>query len=325
MSHYDAIVIGGGPAGYTAMIYLARENVGALCVEGFESGGQLIKAARVENFPGFPDGLSGTELPALIKQQAANFGADFAFDQVQRLDLSQRPFTVEGAMDSWTADAVILATGSAARTLGLDTEEALRDRGVAYCAICDGPMFSGTRVAVIGGGDAAVEQTTTLTNLNCEVLLVHRRLELRASATGADFVLSHPNVMLIAPFVVEEMLGVENGRLSGLRLRNTDNGHERVENVNAVFVAIGHDPASGIASNQIELDRAGYVITRDGTSYTSVEGVFAAGDLIDKHYRQAVTAAGSGCVAALDTSRWLANRRNADLQATSPSPKGSHL
>jgi thioredoxin reductase (NADPH) len=278
-------------------------------VEGFESGGQLLRAARVENFPGFPEGLAGAELPALIKQQAANFGADFAFDEAKRLDLTQRPFVVEGAIDSWTADAIIMATGSAARTLGLKSEATLQGRGVAYCAICDGPMFAGQRVAVIGGGDAAVEQSTTLSNLGCDVLLVHRRNELRAAAVGIDFVRTSPSITLVTPYTVEDMLGTDVGRLTGLRLKNAVTGDERVEEVAAVFVAIGHNPASGIVSEQLEVDRSGYIVTEGRTSHTTMEGVFAAGDLIDRNYRQAVTAAGSGCVAALDASRWLAGRK----------------
>lgn len=306
-------MIGGGPAGYTAMIYLANENIDALCVEGFESGGQLIRASRVNNYPGFPGGVTGAQLPQLMRDQAEWLGGQFAFDEVAEVDTTTSRFIVRGTMDTWTCDAIILATGAKARELGLESEAALRNKGVAYCAVCDGQVFAGKRVAVIGGGDAAVEHATTLTNLDCEVVVVHRRRDFRAAKSGQAFLERHPKVETLVPYVVEQMLGVEDQRLRGLRLRNLETGEAREEAFDGVFVAIGHDPATELVDGRVEIDDAGFIVTRGRTSVTSLEGVFAAGDLIDPNYRQAVTAASAGCVAALDASRWLADRRSRRL------------
>lgn len=311
--HYEAIVIGGGPAGYTALIYLANENINALCVEGFESGGQLIRASRVNNYPGFPTGIEGAQLPQRMRDQAEWLGGQFAFDEVTELDTSSSRFIVRGTMDTWTCDAVILTTGAKPRQLGLESEEALRNKGVGYCAICDGHVFAGKRVAIIGGGDAAVEHATTLTNLDCEVVVIHRRREFRAAKTGQDFLERHSKIETMVPYIVEEMLGVEDQRLRGLLLRNTETGEAREETFDGVFVAIGHDPASDLVAGRVETDDKGFIVTRGRTSHTSIEGVFAGGDLTDPHYRQAVTAASGGCVAALDASRWLADQRSRHL------------
>lgn len=308
--HHNVVVVGGGPAGYTAMIYLARDGIDALCVEGFEAGGQLLRTSTVENFPGFPEGVGGAELPGLIKTQAERFGAAFAFDEVVAIDTGQRPFLVDGTLGSYSADALILATGSRARKLGLPSEEALANRGVGYCAICDGPMFAGQRVAVIGGGDAAVQQALGLTNLGCEVVMVHRRSELRASPGLGQAAITHPAITLLMPYVVEEILGVESGRVNGLQLRDANDGSQRIETVSGVFVAIGHDPATELVQGQIGLRPDGYIKLGQGSTMTDVEGVFAAGDVADPIYRQAITAAGSGCMAALDTEHWLATNRS---------------
>ena len=308
--HHSVVVVGGGPAGYTAMIYLARDGLDALCVEGFEAGGQLLRTSGVDNFPGFPQGVGGAELPALMKAQAERFGAAFAFDEVVAIDTSQRPFLIDGTLGAYSADAVILATGSRARRLGLASEEALANRGVGYCAICDGPMFAGQRVAVIGGGDAAVQQALGLTNLGCQVVMVHRRTELRAAPGLAEAARQHPAIELLAPYTVEEILGVEDAKVNGLRLRHAIDGDERTEPVGGVFVAIGHDPSSELVKGQVALRPDGYVRLAQGSTMTNVEGVFAAGDVADPIYRQAVTAAGSGCMAALDTEHWLASHRS---------------
>lgn len=308
--HYDVVVVGGGPAGYTAMIYLANDHINALCVEGFESGGQLTRAERINNFPGFPGGLGGAELPERMRDQGEQLGGHYAFDEVTAIDSSSGRFVVNGTMESWTSDAVILATGAKARELGLESEAALRNRGVGYCALCDGSLFAGKRVAVVGGGDAAVEQAQTLTHLDCDVTIVHRRRTFKAARSGVAFLEDHPKVEILVPYVVDEMLGVEDQRLRGLRLLDTETGDVRDLDVDAVFVAIGHDPASDLLADRVETDHHGFVVTRGKTSRTSLEGVFAAGDVIDPLYRQAITAAATGCIAAIDASRWLAERKS---------------
>ena len=307
--YHDVIVIGGGPAGYTAMIYLANEHVDALCVEGFESGGQIAKAAMVRNFPGFPDGVVGAELPQLMRDQAEKLGGAFVFDQVTKIEAGgDGGYVVHGTMESWRARAVVLATGSSPRRLGLEAESALRNRGVAYCALCDGPFFSGKRVAVIGGGDAAVEHTMTLTNLGCKVLVVHRRNEFRAARSGQAFLDQHPDVEIATPYTVDDILASDNGVVAAVRIEHTESGQHRTEPVNAVFVAIGHEPVNDLAFGLVDVHDDGHVATLAGTSRTSRPGFFAAGDLIDPSYHQAVTAAASGCIAAVDASRWLANQ-----------------
>ncbi|MEM8925001.1 MAG: FAD-dependent oxidoreductase [Actinomycetota bacterium] len=309
---YDAVVIGGGPAGYTAMIYLANEHLKALCVEGFESGGQIARAARVNNYPGFPTGITGAELPALMREQAENLGGEFAFDQATSVEVTtDGRYIVNGTMDSWKARAVIMATGSTPLTLGLESEERLRNRGVAYCATCDGNFFAGKRVAVVGGGDAAVEQAMTLTNLDCEVIVVHRRREFRAKQSGVAYMEEHESVDLLTPYTVQDILASDDGVVSGIRIENAETGEVHDEPVAAVFVAIGHRPESALVSDLVEVSSIGHVLTEAGSSHTSRPGIFAAGDLVDHSYRQAVTAAGSGCVAAIDAGRWLAKHRRA--------------
>jgi thioredoxin reductase (NADPH) len=301
------IVIGGGPAGYTASLYLARAGLDPLCIEGYAAGGQLLTTTMVDNFPGFPQGVLGPELAESIRAQAERFGARFLMRDVSAVDLSSRPFHVMVGNEVHTADALVIATGATAKTLGLDSELALTNHGVAYCSVCDGPLFAGRRVAVVGGGDAAMEEALTLQRFASEVLVIHRRDEFRATRVMFDSVRA-AGIELLTPFVVEEVLGLAEGHVTGARLRDTETGETRVEELAGLFVAIGHHPATDLVAGQLECDEEGYIIVEPGRTTTSIEGVFAAGDVQDKLFRQAVTASGSGCMAALEAQRWLAER-----------------
>jgi thioredoxin reductase (NADPH) len=308
MKKENVIVIGGGPAGYTAALYAARAGLEPLCIEGWGAGGQLLVTGQVENFPGFPDGLLGPDLVERIRRQAESFGARFVTRDVTSVDLSEPPFRVDVGDEPQFAKAVIVATGATARQLGLESEAALQNRGVAYCATCDGPLFTGKRVAVVGGGDAALEEAIGMAKYASEVLVVHRRDEFRASRIMQRYARSNEKIAFATPYVVDEILDVSAGRVTGLRLVHVDTGEERIEPVEGVFVSIGHDPNTELFRDFVECDPHGYIAVTPGTSRTSVEGVFAAGDVQDPYYRQAVTSAGSGCMAALDAERWLAHR-----------------
>jgi thioredoxin reductase (NADPH) len=306
----ELIVIGGGPAGYTAALYAARGNLNPLVIEGFAFGGQLMITSDVENYPGFRDGIMGPELMATMRAQAERFGAEMLSDDVTRVDFSERPFRVYVGDDEYRAKAVIVATGATARQLGLESEVAHQGRGVSYCAVCDAAFFKGQDVVVVGGGDSAMEEATFLSKFASHVTLVHRRDEFRASAIMIDYAKSKDNLDFVTNAVVTEVLG-EDGKMTGVRLRDTVTGEERELAAGGLFVAIGHDPTTGLFQDVLDMDSEGYLLTRGGSTETNIEGVFAAGDVVDHVYRQAVTAAGMGCMAALDAERWLSHSHGA--------------
>jgi thioredoxin reductase (NADPH) len=300
----ELIIIGGGPAGYTAALYAARANLQPLVIEGFSWGGQLMITSDVENYPGYPDGVLGPEMMAEFRRQAERFGADFVTDDVTRVDFSERPFRVWVADEEYRARAVVIATGASARWLGLESEQRLKGRGVSACATCDGAFFRDKHIYVAGGGDSAFEEALFLTRFGFKVTLVHRRNQFRASQIMVDRAGAHEKIEFKTPFVVDEVLG-ENA-ITGLRLRNVETGETEEVEAGALFVAIGHDPNTALFVDQLDHDDTGYLVTKPGTTETNVAGVFAAGDVQDHVYRQAVTAAGSGCMAALDAERFLA-------------------
>jgi thioredoxin reductase (NADPH) len=313
----DVIIIGGGPAGYTAALYAARGNLKPLVFEGFSFGGQLMITSDVENYPGFEEGIMGPQLMATMRAQAERFGAEMISDDVTRVDFSARPFKVYVGDVEHQARSVIVATGATARQLGLDTERKLQGHGVSYCAVCDAAFFRGQNVVVVGGGDSAFEEATFLSKFADKVTLVHRRDEFRASRIMIDYARSKENVEFVTNAVVSEVLGTDTGKVTGVRLQDTVTAEERVLAADGLFVAIGHDPTTGLFKGILDMDEAGYLITRDGSTATNVDGVFAAGDVVDHVYRQAVTAAGMGCMAALDAERWLTHGagRNFDAAA----------
>jgi len=302
----NVIIIGSGPAGYTAATYAARANLQPLVIEGFESGGALMTTTEVENFPGFPDAVMGPELMDQMRRQAERFGAEFVTDNATRVELAGDVKTVWVGEKAYQAKAVILSTGSAWRPLGVPGEQELLGHGVSSCATCDGFFFRGHDIAVIGGGDSAMEEANFLTKFADTVTIVHRREEFRASKIMADRALNNPKIKVAWNSVVDEVTGAD-GKVNGLKVRDTQTGESRTLDVTGVFIAIGHDPRSELFKGQVELDEDGYVLTEGRSSRTNIPGVFAAGDLVDHTYRQAITAAGSGCAAALDAERWLAH------------------
>jgi thioredoxin reductase (NADPH) len=303
----DVIIIGGGPAGYTAALYAARANLNPLVIEGFSWGGQLMITSEVENYPGYRDGVMGPEMMAEFRAQAARFGAEFITDDVTRVDFSERPFRVYVDKDEYVASTVIVATGATARQLGLESERALHGRGVTYCATCDAAFYRDREVVVVGGGDSAMEEALFLTKFASKVTLVHRRSEFRASQIMVERVRNHEKIEVLTPYVVEEVLGAEAGKLTGLRLKSLDTGETLDYPTDGLFVAIGHDPTTKLFVDWLDHDENGYLVTKGKTTETNIAGVFAAGDVQDHVYRQAVTAAGSGCAAALDAERFLAD------------------
>lgn len=306
MTVHELIIIGSGPAGYTAAIYAARAALNPIVFEGaLDSGGALMTTTEVENFPGFPDGVMGPDLMGQMRSQAERFGAQLITDDAEAVDLTGEVKKVtDSAGKVWEAKAVILAMGSGYRKLGVDGEERLSGRGVSWCATCDGAFFRDKPIAVIGGGDSAVEEATFLTRFGSRVTLVHRRDELRASKAMASRAEKDPKLDFAWNSVVESVNG--DARVESVTLRDTVTGETRRLEVSGVFVAIGHDPRSALVKGQVELDEAGYVKVAAGSQATNLQGVFACGDLVDHTYRQAITAAGSGCQAALDAERWLA-------------------
>ena len=306
MTVHELIIIGSGPAGYTAAIYAARAALNPIVFEGaLDSGGALMNTTEVENFPGFPDGVMGPDLMGQMRSQAERFGAQLVTDDAEAVDLTGEVKKVtDSAGKVWEAKAVILAMGSGYRKLGVDGEEQLSGRGVSWCATCDGAFFRDKPIAVIGGGDSAVEEATFLTRFASRVTLVHRRDELRASKAMASRAEKDPKLDFAWNSVVESVNG--DARVESVTLRDTVTGETRRLEVSGVFVAIGHDPRSALVKGQVELDEAGYVKVAAGSQATNLQGVFACGDLVDHTYRQAITAAGSGCQAALDAERWLA-------------------
>lgn len=298
------VVVGAGPAGYTAAIYAARAGAKPVLVEGLAPGGQLMITTDIENFPGFADPLGGPELMSAMRTQAEKMGTEIINDVVESVDLSSRPFKLKLTGGGLTARTLIIATGAEARWLGIPSEEKFQGRGVSACATCDGFFFRGKKVAVVGGGDTAAEEAMYLTNHATDVFLVHRRDELRASKIMANRVLSNPKVKPRWNRVVDEILGDDSG-VTGVRLKDPGSGETEDLQLDGVFMAIGHRPNTEFLGGQLELDRNGYIVTEPGTTRTSVKGVFAAGDVQDTVYRQAVTAAGTGCMAALEATRLL--------------------
>ncbi len=305
MEHVRCLIIGSGPAGYTAAIYAARADLKPVMYQGMQPGGQLTITTEVENFPGYPKGITGPEMMEEFKQQAERFGTDIRFGVVTDVYLSQRPFIVK-ADDGKTlsAETLIIATGASAKWLGIESEQRLMGQGVSGCATCDGFFYRGQDVAIVGGGDTAAEEATYLAKLCRKVYMIHRRNELRASKAMQHKVLNTPNIEMVWDSIPEEVLGDHSG-VNGVRVRNVNSGEARDLIVTGFFVAIGHKPNTDLFEGQLELDDQKYIRTKPGTATTNVEGVFACGDVQDHYYRQAITAAGSGCMAAIEAERFL--------------------
>lgn len=299
----DLLIIGSGPAGLTSAIYTARANLSPTVIEGMGAGGQLMLTTDVENFPGFPTGIMGPELMSNFRSQAERFGAEFITSDVDRIDFSQRPFRAWVGDTEYQANSVIISTGASARMLGLESEKALMGHGVSTCATCDGFFFRDKPIAVVGGGDSALEEATFLTRFASKVVLIHRRKELRASKIMQERAFANPKIEFIWNSEVLDVVG--DGRVEGLRLRDTETNVETDLAVEGLFVAIGHTPNTSLFTGVLELDAAGYIVTAPSSTATSVAGVFAAGDVQDHVFRQAITAAGTGCMAAIEAERWL--------------------
>jgi thioredoxin reductase (NADPH) len=302
--HERLVIVGSGPAGYTAALYAARANLKPLMFEGLQPGGQLTITSDVENYPGFPEGILGPELMEKMKKQAERFGTRFELGEVTRVDFSRRPFQLWQDDRAFTADAVIVSTGATAKWLGIPSEKAYQGRGVSACATCDGFFFRGVEVAVVGGGDTAMEEAHFLTKYATKVHVLHRRDELRASKIMQDRVTKHPKIQLHLSVTVDEILG-DGKAVTGVRLRSTKDGSARELPLKGVFMGIGHEPNTKIFKGQLAMNEVGYLTVKAPSTYTSVPGVFAAGDVSDPTYRQAISAAGSGCMAAIDAERWL--------------------
>jgi thioredoxin reductase (NADPH) len=308
---YDVVIVGSGPAGYTAALYAARANLDVLVFQGFEVGGQLMLTSDVENYPGYRDGVMGPDMMDDFEAQAARFGAKMRHENVERVDFSERPFKLwaEGEEEPVLARSVIIATGAKAKWFGLAGESRLMGRGVSGCATCDGFFFKDKRVAVVGGGDTAMEEALFLTKFAAEVLLIHRRDEFRASKIMLERARKNPKITFLTDTVIQDVLGEDS--VEGIRTKNLKTEEEDDIEVEGFFAAIGHAPATGLFKDQVEMDEGGYILQKEHTM-TSVPGVFAAGDVSDKRYRQAVTAAGDGSRAAIDAERWLEEQGEAE-------------
>jgi len=309
MEKTKCLIIGSGPAGYTAAIYAARADLSPIVYQGMEPGGQLTTTTEVDNFPGYPEGVEGPKMMEDLQKQAERFGADVRWGMINDVDTSERPFKIK--VDDGTellAETLIIATGATAKYLGIESEEKFKGGGVSACATCDGFFYKGKDVVVVGGGDTAAEEATYLANMCNKVYLIHRRDELRASKAMQKRVLNTPNIEVLWNHEVKEIVGVEEGftkALNGVIVFNNKTGDERKLNVDGYFVAIGHTPNTGLFTGKLEIDDTGYLITKPDSTATSVKGIFAAGDVQDKHFRQAITAAGTGCMSAIESERFL--------------------
>ncbi len=307
-NHFKVIIIGSGPAGLTAALYAGRANLSPMIFEGMQPGGQLTITTEVENYPGFVDGIQGPELMEIIRNQALRFGAVSKYQEITQVDFSERPFKLWSYDELYLADSVIISTGASAKLLNIESEKKFMGFGVSACATCDGFFFKNQKVLVLGGGDTALEEAIYLTRHAAEVGVIHRRDEFRGSKIMVEKAMKNPKIKFLLNKVIDEVLGTEEENrktLTGVRLKDTVTGDLSVENADGLFIAIGHKPNTDLFKGLIDLDESGYILPKLGSSYTNIEGVFAAGDVSDSKYRQAITAAGSGCMAAIDAERWL--------------------
>jgi thioredoxin reductase (NADPH) len=308
-NHLKVAIVGSGPAGLTAAIYTARANLNPVIFEGLQPGGQLTITTEVENYPGFENGIQGPELMDTMRKQACKFGAKCEFKEITEVDFSQKPFVLKAEDETYTADSVIISTGASAKLLGIESEAKFMGYGVSACATCDGFFYKDLKVLVVGGGDTALEEANYLTTFASEVVVIHRREEFRASKIMIERAKKNPKIKFALNRVIKEVVGEEGAmgmkKVTGAILENTQDGSTEEIKADGIFIAIGHKPNTGVFKGQLDMDETGYLKVKPGSTYTNIEGVFAAGDVADKTYRQAITAAGTGCMAALDAKRWL--------------------